>query len=171
MAAPLTETSYTTGIDEILWGGLLVGATMAIHGLAMIGIMAWYYRTKTTLEKSESVVRGIFTLIISSWLIVLSHLVEVLVWAGFFLWKGAMPNRSVSYYFSLMEYTTVGSNYNLPLHWRLLEGMLATAGLLTFAWSTAILLTLAQDFQDREMKVLERRRNRHHPDAKKGDAS
>jgi len=171
MAAPLTETTYTTSFEEIAWGALLVGATMMIHGVAMIAIIAWYNRFKPALEKSASVVHGIGALIISSWLIVLSHLLEVLIWSGFFLWKGAMPNRSVSFYFSLMEYTTVGSNYNLPLKWRLLEGMLATAGLLTFAWSTAILLTLAQDFQDREMKVLERRRNRHHPDAKKGDVS
>ena len=165
MAAPLTETAYSTSFEEIVWGGLLVGVTMTIHGLAMIGIMAWYNRGKAKLEESGSIVRGIGALIISSWLIVLSHLFEVLIWSGFFLWKGAMPNRSVSFYFSLMEYTTVGSNYNLPLHWRLLEGMLATAGLLTFAWSTAVLLTLAQEFQDREMKVLERRRKRHHPNA------
>lgn len=160
MAAPLTETAYTTSIDEVLWGGLLVGVTMIIHGIAMIGIMAWYNRSKPALEKSGSLLRGIATLIVSSWLIVLAHLFEVMIWSGFFLWKGAMPNRSVSFYFSLMEYTTVGSNYNLPLNWRLLEGMLATGGLLTFAWSTAVLLTLAQEFQDREMKTLEERRQR-----------
>src|SRR5262249_32163338 len=144
----------------------LLCVTMTIHGLAMICIMAWYNRRKAKLEESASILRGIGALIISSWFIVLSHLLEVMVWSGFFLWKGAMPNRSVSFYFSLMEYTTVGSNYNLPLNWRLLEGMLATAGLLTFAWSTAVLLTLAEDFQDREMKVLDRRRKGHHTAAK-----
>jgi hypothetical protein len=87
----------------------------------------------------------------------LVHLTEVMVWAAFFLWKGAFPNQSVAYYFSLNEYTTVGSNFSLPLHWRLLEGMIATAGLLTFAWSTGVLLTLAQEFQDQRMQLFKQR--------------
>ena len=57
----------------------------------------------------------------------LVHLSEVMVWAAFFSWKGAFSNYSLSYYFSLNEFTTLGSNYNLPLHWRLLEGLTATA--------------------------------------------
>ncbi len=156
--APPPDTPYSTSFEEVFCGGLLVGITMVIHGLAMIGIMQLYNRLKPSLEKSQSLLRGIGVLILSSWLIVLAHLIEVVVWAGFFLVVGAMPNRSVSFYFSLMEYTTVGSNYNLPLQWRLLEGLLATAGLLTFAWSTAVLLTLAQEFQDREVSYLEHRR-------------
>jgi len=52
----------------------------------------------------------------------------------------------------LNEYTTLGSNIFLPLKWRLLEGMIATSGLLTFAWSTGVLITLAQKFQDRQME-------------------
>jgi hypothetical protein len=41
--------------------------------------------------------------------------------------------------------------------------MIATAGLLTFAWSTGILLTLAQDFQDQQLKLLKQRREKRHP--------
>ena len=33
------------------------------------------------------------------------------------------------FYFALNEYTTVGSKFGLPREWRLLEGMIATAGL------------------------------------------
>src|SRR5208337_2093626 len=90
--------------------------------------------------------------------IMLVHLTEVTVWAAFFYWKGAFANSSIAYYFSLNEYTTVGSDFNLPLPWRLLEGMIAMAGLLTFAWSTGVLLTLAQDFQDQQMKLIKQKR-------------
>jgi hypothetical protein len=79
------------------------------------------------------------------------------------IWKGAFANHSLAYYFSLNEYTTVGSNFNLPLRWRLLEGMIATAGLLTFAWSTGILLTLAQEFQDQQLQLLRQKREKRHP--------
>jgi hypothetical protein len=77
--------------------------------------------------------------------------------AAFFIWKDAFASYSVAYYFSLNEYTTLGSNFYLPRHWRLLEGMLAMAGLLAFAWSTGVLFTLAQDFQTRRIQWLEQR--------------
>jgi hypothetical protein len=57
-----------------------------------------------------------------------------------------------------MEYTTIGSVYNLKLDWRLLEGMNGIAGLLTFAWSTSVLLTLADDFQRQRLLVVEQGR-------------
>jgi hypothetical protein len=41
--------------------------------------------------------------------------------------------------------------------------MIATAGLLGFAGSTGVLLTLAQEFQDQQMQRLEERREKHRP--------
>jgi hypothetical protein len=52
------------------------------------------------------------------------------------------------------QYTTVGSSLNLPKDWRLLEFMIASAGLLGFAWSTGVLMTLAQEFQDQQLRFL-----------------
>ena len=89
----------------------------------------------------SSFLRGGAVLIVASWMIVVVHLVELLVWAAFFVWQDAMPSASTSYYFALMQYTTVGSSFNLPLRWRLLDGMLPIAGLMTFAWSTGVLFT------------------------------
>ena len=102
--------------------------------------------------------RGGAVLILASWMIVFIHLVELLVWAAFFLWQGAMPNASNAYYFALMQYTTVGSSLNLPPRWRLLDGMLPIAGLMTFAWSTGVLLTLAQEFQSTQLSLIHKRR-------------
>ena len=72
------------------------------------------------------------------------------MWAGFYVWRGAIPNPSTAFYYALVNYTTLDSGY-LPQRWRLLEGVLAMAGLLTFAWSTGVLFTLAQEFQDRAL--------------------
>jgi hypothetical protein len=35
--------------------------------------------------------------------------------------------------------------------------MIAVAGLMTFAWSTGVLLTLAQTFQDQQLELLKER--------------
>jgi hypothetical protein len=96
-------------------------------------------------------------------MIMFVHIVEVLMWSGFFQWKHCFANISTATYFAFLEYTTVGSAINLPLNWRLLEGMIATAGLLGFAWSTGVLMTLAQEFQDQQMQRLKERREKHRP--------
>lgn len=153
--------SYTTSLEEVLWGTALVAITMAIHGFGMLLTLFICHSLKRDTDRAQSFLRGVSVLILASWMIVLVHLVELLVWAAFFLWQEAMPNASVSYYFSLLQYTTVGSAYNLPFRWRLLEGLLPIAGLLTFAWSTGVLFTLAQEFQSRQLTAILERRQAH----------
>ena len=146
--------SYVTSLEEVLWGITLVAVTMAIHGAGMLLALFVSHLLKRPVEAAQSFARGVGVLILASWIIVLVHLVELLVWAAFFLWQDAMPNASTSYYFALMQYTTVGSSFILPLRWRLLDGMLPIAGLMTFAWSTGVLFSLAQEFQTRQLSAM-----------------
>ena len=125
--------NYVTGIEEIVWGVGLVAITMVLHGLGMVWTLRAVTRLKARLGPQLGLAASLLILVVAAWLITVSHLVEVFTWAGFFLWKHAMPNASVAYYFALLDYTTLGSEYDLPSNWRLLEGMIAIAGLLTFA--------------------------------------
>jgi len=150
--------SYVTSLEEVLWGIALVAITTAIHGCGMLATLFTCHAVRRGTQGPVSFVRGGSVLILASWMIVLVHLLELVVWAAFFLWQHALPNASSSYYFSLMQYTTVGSSLNLPLRWRLLDGMLPMAGLMTFAWSTGVLFTLAQDFQSAQLSAIHRRR-------------
>lgn len=167
---PVASANYVTSLEEVFWGGTLVAITMTLHGFGMVSIMRILNQFKERFARSPSFVSGMSVLVLASWLILLVHLVEVMVWAGFFYWKGAVNTQtstsattSLCYYFALMDYTTLGSNYNLHVHWRLLEGMIAVAGLLTFAWSTGILLTLAQEFQDQQLQLIKQRRGKNNP--------
>ena len=151
--ADLIEPTYVFSLLEVVWGGTLVAITMAFHGCGMLTILRVNGALKTQFASHRSFFTGLFRIILVSWMIVLVHLLEVFWWAVFFLSKGMFPTASTCYYFALNEYTTLGSNFNLPLHWRLLEGMIAITGLLTFAWSTGVLFTLAQNFQDRGLHL------------------
>jgi hypothetical protein len=159
--------NYVTSLEEVAWGITLVAITMAIHGCGMLATLFACHAVKPT-DRQVSFLRGGAVLILASWLMVLVHLVELLVWAAFFLWQDAMPNASASYYFSLMQYTTVGSDLSLPFRWRLLDGMLPIAGLMTFAWSTGILLTLAQDFQSTQLSEFHRRQEERRARTRRG---
>ena len=168
MNAP-TPPQYVTSFEEICWGGMLVAITMAMHGVGMLTVVRANGALKGGFEKKPSFLSGLVVIVLSSWMILVVHLLEVFVWAGFFLWKDAVnpgttssASSSLCYYFALLDYTCLGSNYNLHLRWRLLEGAISMAGLLTFAWSTGVLMTLAQDFQDQQMQLLKQKRERRH---------
>jgi len=154
---PPPDSLYIIRFEEILWGGLLMAITMAMHGTGMLLVLRTNHAINRWFESRKGFVAGLLPVIIATCMIMLVHLVEVVVWSWFFIWKNVFPNRSVALYFSLNEYTTLGSNFNLPLQWRLLEGLIATTGLLTFAWSTGVLFTLAQAFQDQQMARFKQR--------------
>ena len=151
------DLAYVTRADEVLWGGLLLAITIAIHGLGMLFTL----RTSNALkerfeqERSRHPAVGLGIIIVAAWMIILVNLTEIAVWAGFYVWKDAQPNPFSAYYNAMLNYTTLQAGY-LPQRWRLLEGMLGMAGLMTFAWSTSILFSLAQEFQ--EKALLRRRR-------------
>jgi hypothetical protein len=162
---PPPESFYVIRLEEILWGGLLMAITMAIHGSGMLLVLRTNHRVKHWFGSKKGFLAGLIPIILATCMIMIVHLIEVGVWAFFFNWKGTFSNPSMAFYFSLNEYTTVGSNISLPLKWRLLEGLIATAGLLTFAWSTGVLFTLAQDFQNEQMQLF---RERHKKDRTNG---
>jgi len=160
----LTETVYVIRLEEIFWGGTLLATTMAIHGLGMLMVLRVAGDLNRRFASKPSFVKGLFTLVLASWLIMVVHLLEVCPWAAFFRVVGAVNaapgNASVAFYVALSDYTTLGCEFTLVTHWRLLQGMIAVAGLMTFAWSTGVLLTLAQAFQDQQLKLLRERRAR-----------
>ena len=144
-------TLYVAGFEEIAWGVTLVAITMVLHGLGMVWTLRAVNGLKRRLGPRLNLAASLFVLVVAAWLITVTHLTEVSAWAGFLLWKRAMPNASMAYYLALLDYTTLGCEYDLPSNWRLLEGMIAISGLMTFAWSTGVLFTLAQEFQAREL--------------------
>ena len=150
------EELYVAGIEEIAWGVGLVAITMVLHGIAMVWTLRAVNKLKARLGPEMGLGASLFLLVVAAWLITVSHLVEVFAWARFFVWKGAMPNTSTAYYLALLDYTTLGCQYDLPSNWRLLEGMIAIAGLMTFAWSTSVFFAVAQEFQDRELRRAQR---------------
>lgn len=155
---------YVTSLDEILWGGLLVAISLAMHAFGMLWTLRTSQALKVRFQRVPTFAGGLSILILTSWMITLVHILEVMTWAAFFQWKHCFANYSQAVYYAFTEYTTVGSELNLPLQWHLLSGMIATAGLLGFAWSTGVLLTLAQDFQQQQLQIY-RQRHEKRPDS------
>jgi hypothetical protein len=146
------DLTYVVSTEETLWGGALLAITIALHGIGMLLTLRVTRALKRMLEPAQSrhFLAGVAILVVAAWMIIVVNLVEIAVWAGFYVWQGAVANPSAAFYYALVNYTTLDSGY-LPQRLRLLEGILAMAGLLTLAWSTGVLFMLAQQFQDRAL--------------------
>jgi hypothetical protein len=148
MNETLIHSQHVLSVGEVLWGILLTAITMAIHGVGMPATLSVARRTWRRWPPRHAFPSGVPVLILASWMIVVVHLVEVAVWSGFLVLRGAMPGVADAFYYTLCQYVTVGSDLSLPPRWRLEGGMISMAGLLTFAWSTSVLLALAQSYED-----------------------
>ena len=158
------DIAYVIRLDEVLWGGMLLAFTVIIHGFGMLLTLRASNALKERFEQARSryPAVGLGILILAAWIIILVNLTEVMVWAGFYVWKGAQPNAFSAFYNALLNYTTLQAGY-LPQRWRLLEGMLGMSGLLTFAWSTSVLFSLAQEFQEKALLIAKQGREKRKP--------
>ena len=147
------DVAYVVSTEEILWGGGLLAVTIILHGLGMVMTLRVSRRLKQRFERlsGRSFAFGVAVLVVAAWMIIVINVVEIAIWAAFYVWQGALDNPHAAFYYALVNYTTLDSGY-LPQRWRLLEGILAMAGLLTLAWSTGLLLMLAQEFQEQALR-------------------
>lgn len=154
------DGAYVISFEEVAWGGILLAVTMAIHGVGMLATLHLNARLHRRFEGSQSFTVGVGIIILASWVMLLTSLVEVIVWAAFFVWQHAQSEHSRAIYNALLNYTELQAGY-LPLRWHLLEGLLGLAGIMTMAWSAGTLYALVDVFQKQQLDVFLRRRFEH----------
>jgi len=82
-------------------------------------------------------------IIVAMLFILLTHTIEVWVWAMVLLATGAVDGLEPALYFALVSFTTVGfGDITLTPEWRLLSALIAANGFLLFGWSTAYMVEL-----------------------------
>jgi hypothetical protein len=80
---------------------------------------------------------------LAAWMI-LVHLLEITVWALFYVWRHAMPDLPSALYFSAVTYTTTGyGDLVLAAEWRLVGAIEALTGILMCGWSTGFFFAVA----------------------------
>jgi hypothetical protein len=64
-------------------------------------------------------------------------MIEISVWAWFFVFRGALPDIQTAIYFSAATYTTTGyGDVVLPPDWQLAGSVESLTGILMCGWST-----------------------------------
>jgi hypothetical protein len=128
-------------ITKLLLSFLLMALCVMIHASGVIGAIRWFERSPAL--EDPRFWRPTWLLIrVASWLVLL-HLLEISLWAMFYAWGHAIPDRSAALYFSSVTYTTVGyGDVVLPAGWRLVGGVEALTGILMCGWSTGFFFAI-----------------------------
>ena len=116
-------------------------------------VMEWaFVRQRVWLARTPHRPKLILVLCIAAvWI-----LAQVWIWAFAFVELGVFDTLELAVYFSLVSFTTLGfGDVLLPVEWRLLAGMAAANGLLSFGLVTAILVDALRQMRNHQLSSLE----------------
>jgi len=132
------------------WGLSLIVLTMTIHAAAVLIVAFVGMRIRVQLEtRSLHEWNLIAILICGTGLIGLPlavlHLVECGIWAGVYLWVGALDSPTDALFYSVESMATLGaSGLTLQRPWQMMGGLEAVNGMILFGVSTAYLFAVMQ---------------------------
>jgi hypothetical protein len=126
--------------DLFLGGGILVFIIL-VHGLAMRMVQDHVIRHTRRITTQPSALRADVLLTSAICLMLLSHLVETLVWTTVLVWGHLVVSWREAGYFAANTYTTLGyGTVLLAQQWKMLAPIIAVSGLFTFGWTGSVLV-------------------------------
>ncbi|MBK9140166.1 MAG: two pore domain potassium channel family protein [Verrucomicrobia bacterium] len=125
----------------ILIAGLLVAVTVTVHAAGFGLLLKSLMNSPAGLPTEPWPVARL--LIRVTWWLILIHLVEITVWACFYLWGGCLPDAEAAFYFSGVTYTTIGyGDLVLAKPWRILGPIEGLTGILMCGLSAGLFFAL-----------------------------
>lgn len=130
-------------LSHLLIGTVLICVTVVIHAVVLDRLI-------TTIERHKNKIRLMFrkswkvpVLIIAVLGTFSAHVVQIWLWALFYLRVAALPDLESALYFSTTTFTTVGyGDIYLDKEWRLLSSFQSANGFILFGWSTAFIFEI-----------------------------
>jgi voltage-gated potassium channel Kch len=138
-------------IGNLALAGVMVGLTVIIHFVGLLGLM-WLLRARGHRFRAHESAVGQGAVIVFVVLgLVAIHTVEIWLYGVLYYLAGALPDFESALYFSTTSFTTIGyGDVVLDQRWRLVGAVEGANGLLLFGWSTAFLISVTN-----RMRVLE----------------
>jgi hypothetical protein len=123
---------------RLLQGGALLTLTVMVHAVLFTGMIE-YLRKRHRDGVSLSIIAYAWLLARVAMATVLAHLLEIGLWAAFYVVVNAVPSLEAGFYFSSVTYATIGyGDVVLAPTWRLLAAMEGLTGILMCSWSGAL---------------------------------
>lgn len=133
---------------QILAALLPMAVTVIFHGLGISFVHRFFRRHGKPLVNGPRAAARTVVLIAIVAILLATHFVGVIVWAGFYFLMEMVPSIGAAMYFSVGSYTTLGAEgIKLYGRWRGFGGFEAMTAMLMFGWSTAVLASIVQKLQ------------------------
>ena len=121
---------------------VLLAACVVIHAIGLALLLRWAYARPPSVSRHPWKLT-IFIVHIAWWLTFL-HLIQIVLWALYYVNKGCLPDFETALYFSGVSYSTLGyGDVVLPHEWRMLGPTEGLTGILMCGLSTAIFFGIA----------------------------
>ena len=131
----MQEPIVTSPLMKFVYAWVLLAACVSLHSAGLITLAGWL--GKAGESPSQRFLKRLWLLVRLAGAIILLHVLQILFWALFYLWRDCMPDLSTAFYFSAVTYTTVGyGDLVLPVAWRNMAGIEALTGILMGGLST-----------------------------------
>jgi hypothetical protein len=126
-------------LRQFVVGGGVSTINIAIHALVMTVVVS-VARGRGARSKPHSSLLLMAVMIQTVLVLMLTHALEVVVWALAYSVLDAASADADLVYFAFVNYTTLGYGDVLPVErWRMLGPITAMNGVLLFGWSTAVI--------------------------------
>src|SRR5713226_2470229 len=132
---------------------VLVTLTLSLQCAGMAAMIAW---TRTSLAPDVhrlGTLRSALLMVRLMTAFIGLHVLEILLWAGFYRWL-CFPLWESAFYFSASSYATVGyGDVVLPQMWRTLGPVESIIGVLMCGLSASFLFAIVSRLVDRETRI------------------
>ncbi len=133
-----------------IWGLSLIALTIAIQATGVVMMALVLARLRPRMEHRSlgpwrvvPVVIGVVAVV--GLLLAVLLVMEATVWAGAYLWMGAVGTLADAMFYSVGAMTTAGApGVTLAAHWRMVGVLESAGGMLLFGISTAYIFTVMQ---------------------------
>jgi uncharacterized membrane protein len=129
-------------LSELLTAFVVVTICLTLHIACLFLLAEWLIGAENK-EKLLGPARRAFMLSVMFLVLIITHVLEAGIFAGFYYQRSLFPDFESSLYFSIGSYTTIGyGDLVLPRAWRLLGGIEGLAGVLLCGLSTAFVFAV-----------------------------
>jgi hypothetical protein len=133
---------HLTMLSVLLIAAVLVSVTVIVHAAGFAVVLRVLMKSHAAPPTRAWPIAWL--LIRVTWFLILFHVVEITVWASFYLWRECLPDAESAFYFAGVTYTTIGyGDLVLPKPWRMLGPVEGLTGLLMCGLSTGLFIAVA----------------------------
>lgn len=134
---------------QLLISGALVFVLTLFHALGLLGIGKVLHLEPEALRSRSIDLYSIMTMAGLGLMIFSLHIVEILMFAAFYLGVGALQGLDHAIFVSASAYTTLGLTTWFPEKWRLIGAAEALIGFVLIGWSTAFMIGTMESLREK----------------------